>query len=149
MKKRVVHYTIGYHYPYRGGVETAIGDVCNMTSDNFEHIIVNKHAGHVVNGIQTICGISQKTRKNGKSSECQKYNEIGEIPLETQEFDEETINIINSLNPDIFILYGNDCRAMYIPFIKCNAKKKILRLQAYTQNEVDIIKEYLLDIEII
>jgi len=142
MKKRVVHYTIGFHYPSRGGVETYIHNFFKMTGDFYESIVVCKNGGDIKGGVKTVCSIS----KNGNTSNYhKKYSYLfpdNVLPQWSTEFDEQTINIINSLNPDILIVYGNDFIEMLIVLVECKASRKFLRIQRPILPEMEFLKKY-------
>ncbi|MFA5760028.1 MAG: glycosyltransferase family 4 protein [Clostridia bacterium] len=159
MKKRIVHYTLGFHYPYKGGVETDIGNIYNMTKEFYEHIVVYKHGGNTCGEIQTISGISKETMIKRRSNFCENFKYLNRVldkntkekgvPLYSEEIDATTIDRINSLQPDIFINYGCEGLEKLIASLYSNAKRNFLKIQFPNGTEMKIIKEFLPNLEII
>ena len=137
---KIRHYTIAYFDPVHGGTETVINDYIKII--NGEHIILCKTGtpdGATVNGVR-----SYSVTKNG-SWGCHKildsYKKYScNIPEFSWEFSPDTIDIIKNINPDILIIYGGDCNSMSIPLFELNGIKKIYRIQAFKDEEVDIYK---------
>ncbi|MHA1830038.1 MAG: glycosyltransferase family 4 protein [Candidatus Helarchaeota archaeon] len=126
---KILHYTIGFHYPLRGGVETRIFNVAKMLSD-FKHVVIAK-AGQInrpipLTNLQVI--FTHVKHYTGLS----KYrNYIRDLPNITTEFNENVLKIINQQKAEILIIYGNDDLAMYLPLFLSNSKYKILYLQTF------------------
>lgn len=147
-KKRVVHYTIGFHYPYRGGVETDIGNTYNMTKDKYDHIVVCKNGGALYGDLLTVSSVG----KQGRSTYCQNYKDWyvdGILPKSSPEFDEYTVDIINNLKPDILIGYGSEGIEKLIPLLECKASRKFLKTQAVIGYEMEVLAQRKHNIELI
>ena len=135
---KVVHYTIGYHDPPKGGVEVAISDIAKMTLGTHEHIVVCKNGRNkqITPNLRTIKG------SRGQNSQYHlRYSDIfkdGFLPESTQEFDNTTVDTIRGIQPDLLIIYAGDCNSMFIPLVELHTKMNILvRFQIYMEHHID------------
>jgi glycosyltransferase involved in cell wall biosynthesis len=132
---KVLHYTIGFHFPHRGGVEVAIADLVKMTP-KWEHVVMCKNGGPDNKFCKTIPSVNAKTRMKA-SNKCAEYaSSINKIPKSSCEFDESTIGRIRKTNPDIIIVYYDSMQTeMLIPILYFD--NVIIRCQQSHQ-EIDI-----------
>jgi len=125
--KKILHYTIGFHYPSRGGVETAIQDFASMTKEHAENYVMAKNAS---GSYPNLVGL-KSVKNGGFSTHCTKYNNLFDgIPGKTMEFDDTTLNAIRNVNPDVLIVYP-DCSSMMIPLGELDIPMKVIRIQGY------------------
>lgn len=139
MKKVVVHYTIGFHYPIEGGVETDIRDFVRMTPE-YEHVVLCKNGGSVMGGITTAQSVEFKTACNS-SQVPEVYREKYQTVGKSYEFDGTTLDRIKSLNPWAIVMYepSEGTRDMCIPLLELDIPVKIFRSQGFPCRILDLM----------
>ena len=134
IKKKILHYTIGVHWPSRGGVETSIYDTATMTKGLGDHYVMAK-GGKVDPGRDWIHFTQSVERHADYPLTAGQRAMYPHMPAVSCDFNAGTVGRIESLDPDIAILYAGDCNAMYIPFIELEFGRKIIRVQSYKTEE--------------
>jgi glycosyltransferase involved in cell wall biosynthesis len=126
-KPLVVHYTIGFHWPLQGGVETAINDHIQVTANKYNHAILCKNGS----GLQYPFASTYRSFRGGRNYCGTFKKDFSYLPASSSEFDESTIQTLKSLSPHALIIYGGDCKSMLLPFyiLKDFIPIRILRIQ--------------------